>query len=564
MISLDFKYTSLYWALGFREFKLDRYIKEFNAGARIEIEAEDQRVHYFLGHDSKPLTRGLARHKDFVILECVDRLLRIGYPPESIVIADQRESVKEDIVVIDTNDRIFMAIRCEQWGRPYFAAVEGYRGIRHSNPTGHEVVFTSRLVSGLIEFKCKIAQEGAQLGYDHGLLEDDSVPYRADLRHRRPSLAYSSPEFQIDEDELVRYLGRAIHAIVPDGIRSIGASAFWNCTSIESVSMPEGLERIGGDSFYCCSNLKTVNIPASVRTMGNDPFAGCQKLKVKNSSPNFIDRSGVLYSQNMTKLIHYPAIRRESVFDIPEEVEIVGKHAFFACRFLEKVTIPEAVQHLENNPFSGCVNLEVINRSPKYHFDDGVIYNGARTVLVGCLPKFEIPFLEIPDTVEAIGRNAFWNCKKISTVVLTHNIRRIGYNPFAGCENLVILNQNPHFKLVDGVLYSESLRELLCCPNLAAQSGFAMPDSLREIGRSAFSGCSLLTRIDLPDGLEVIEKSAFTNCTSLEEISLPDSVASVGEWAFAYCSNLKRVKLSEKTKFELNTFNECPVTLEYR
>jgi len=65
LISLDMKYTALYWALGYVEEELDVYCKSYK-GYRISIDAEAQTVDY--GKDISVLSEELLylkRHQDF-------------------------------------------------------------------------------------------------------------------------------------------------------------------------------------------------------------------------------------------------------------------------------------------------------------------------------------------------------------------------------------------------------------------------------------------------------------------------------------------------------------------
>ena len=53
---------------------------------------------------------------------------------------------------------------------------------------------------------------------------------------------------------------------------------------------------------------------------------------------------------------------------------------------------------MENNPFSGCSKLELINNSNSYFIQDDVIYNGFKTSVVGTLNK-------IKSKISSIRRN---------------------------------------------------------------------------------------------------------------------------------------------------------------
>ena len=118
-ISMDMKYTALYWALRFVENELDVHVKEYS-DYKIIIDAEKQMVNY--GNKIKVLgdtLNFLKRHKDFVILECVDRLLLKGYKPTDIVL-DGRGNCPD--IVLNGNVEIY----CEQWGKDYVSATTQY------------------------------------------------------------------------------------------------------------------------------------------------------------------------------------------------------------------------------------------------------------------------------------------------------------------------------------------------------------------------------------------------------------------------------------------------------
>ena len=530
-ISKDMKYTALYWAQRFVETELDVHKKSYN-GYEITIYAEEQAVDF----GSKIKCNGkypLTSHKSFVVLECVDRLLAEGYLPEQITVGNFF-----DITLCKGNDII--GFDCFAW--------EDYDGGVGGDFADYEVDYTSRLVSGLLEFKYEIHSDGFDISSDWD-----------DYRNR----VTSSVDFEIVGRELIAYRGKDQIVRIPEGIVSIGASAFWNNTYVKEVVLPSTLERLGGDCFYYCTNLEKVTIPEKVCIMGNNPFAGCPKLVLRNESPYFVLENGVLYDKNKTNLIHYTISKSDKEFAVPDTVICLGKHCFFACDHLEKIIISESVIRMENNPFSGCTKLSVENHSPYYHFEDGVIYNKYKTTVIGCLNGTKIDRLVIPESVTLISRNSFWNCKGIEKIVITENVNRIGYNPFAGCETLWLESESSMFPCENGVIYNANKTHILCATGRAVGKHFCVPDGVTHIGRGVFSGCAYMERIDL-NRVSYIDKSSFTSCTSLTELYIPDSVTYIGEWAFAYCTNLKRVSISQATKIDKNAFNECPAQIEWR
>lgn len=286
-------------------------------------------------------------------------------------------------------------------------------------------------------------------------------------------------------------------------------------------------------------------------------------MAIINESKDFSLDNGVLFNKDKTTLIHYTISKKEAEYIVPNSVICLGKHCFYSCDNLEKIVVPKSVIRFENMPFSGCTKLSVENHSPYYIFENGIIYNKFKTTIVGCLYKSQIEKLVVPETVTLISRNSFWNCKGIKKIVLTKNINRIGYNPFAGCENLIIESENPLFNVVDGIVYDNNKTHMLCATDRAVGTHFCVPDEVTHINRGVFSGCTRLKTIDC-NNVTYIDKSSFTNCSSLKELYVPDSVTYIGEWAFSYCLRLKRVSVSKNTFIDKNAFNECSAKIESR
>ena len=520
LISKDMKYTALYWALRFFEIEEDIYSKSYG-GYNVIIDAEAQTVDY--GEKIKVIScelHYLKRHKDFVILECVDRLLASGGDPADILL-DGRDGCP-DIIIKGQH------IYCEQWGEDYEYAF--------NNLPLSGLIYTSHLVSGLIEYRT------------------------SDMVFNRVN---GGDDFEIYNDELLLYRGKEKTVKVPQGIKTIAAGAFWNNVFIEEVILPESLVQLGGDCFYCCYNLKKVNIPANVSIMGNNPFAGCPKLEISNFSPHFKLVDGALYSADGNSLIYYTISNTVNQFNVPQGVICIGKHSFFMCDNLKKIVIPSSVERMENNPFSGCIKLTIENHSAAYHFENGVIYNKWHSGIIGCLNGSYIERLVIPDGVTAINRNSFWNCKGVKNIVIGRNVKHIGYNPFAWCENLLLESLSPEFPCENGIIYDKNFTHILCATDRAVGKYFKVRDSVTHINRGAFSGCIDLVRIDLK-GIKCIDKSAFTNCMSLKYVFIPDSVTYIGEWAFAHCTSLKYISIPHKTFVDKNAFNECNTEIVWR
>ncbi len=72
-----------------------------------------------------------------------------------------------------------------------------------------------------------------------------------------------------------------------------------------------------------------------------------------------------------------------------------------------------------------------------------------------------------------------------------------------------------------------------------------IPDSVTSIGEEAFFYCCSLTKIVIPDSVTSIGDGAFNSCYGLTSVVLPDSVTSIGGYAFVYCSSLTSIKIPD-------------------
>ena len=86
--------------------------------------------------------------------------------------------------------------------------------------------------------------------------------------------------FNKDKTELIQYpIGKTDTSYtIPDSVTSIGAWAFYNCTSLTSVTIPNSVTSIGSYAFYGCKLLTSITIPNSVTSIGSYAFYGCESL----------------------------------------------------------------------------------------------------------------------------------------------------------------------------------------------------------------------------------------------------------------------------------------------
>lgn len=537
------KFLALYWALGFEETKLNIFIKRYK---RYEIKIYSEKQYVDFGNE---ITIVGGKHlplfddRSFVILECINRLLEIGYKPSEIIIDLNNEY---QIYVVD------LYIKCFAWGN-----MDLVDEAKMKKNTFLSIRYSSRLTSGAIERISKIKTSTGDI-YDYGIFETPRK--KKHFLYNKIDVACSDADLIIKGDKLVRYIGNKELVKIPNGIKEIGSCAFWDNQSIRKIVLPDTIINLGGDTFYNCRNLEEVTIPKFVSSMGNNPFAGCPKLNLCNKSKNFVYKDGALYTKNYSRLIYYRIKNKNAFYAVNKKTKVIGKHSFFLCDNLKKLVIPSSIVKLENNPFSGCSKLSLENHSCHYHIVDKVIYNRYKTEVIGCLNSINTKCLNLLP-VKNINRNSFWNCAGIQKIVLPSSLVQIGYNPFVGCSNIHFVNKSNAYEVVDDVLYSKDKKKIICYPAWKAVGVVKVNPSVTQLERGAFSGCKNMKEIKL-NNVEVILKTCFTNCESLKLIRLSPKIKYVGEWAFAYCSNMKEALIHKNVEVEYNAFINNPAIIK--
>lgn len=543
-LAKDMKYEALYWALGFEELNKGIFIKVYNKNFKVEINADKQQVDL----DNKiSIVNGetllLTTHKSFVILECIDKLLTMGYKPCEIIIDLDNEY---DIYCKD------LYIKCYEWNHLEEDKVEFKKDIFKS------ISYESRLISGVIERRTSIKTANGSI-YNHGIFESES---RLDNYNLYNSNDIISDDFIVKAGVATKYTGNKSIVVVPEGVTELVPCLFWDNQVIEEVILPDTLVNISGDTFYNSAKLRKVNIPKNVKFMGNNPFAGCPNIEVINESPYFNLVDGILYNKDFTRLIYYPISKKDDRYEIKEGCRILGKHSFYLCDNLKEVVIPSSIIKLENNPFSGCTKINLVNKSDYYHIDDSVIYDKDYSSVIGCLNSINTDCLVLKD-VKRICRNSFWNCKGIRKIVLPKTLESIGYNPFVSCSNIEFESNSENYMVYDNALYTADKSKLVCYPAKYAIGDIYLPDEVITLERGAFSGCDSMTNIHLHN-VSIISKTCFTNCNSLERVYCSDLVTYIGEWAFAHCTNLKEVSVYKDCFIDNNTTLNSNVSINIR
>lgn len=159
-------------------------------------------------------------------------------------------------------------------------------------------------------------------------------------------------------------------------VEEIEYRAFYGCTSLEGITLGEksstsginsGTRTVQNEAFMNCSNLRSVEIRSTVNWIEGGAFANCSALdglaagiKVIDN-PLFFEQNGILYFRESTKsnvLLLCPAGTQVGMLtEFPQNVTQIKKEAFYGCRGLASITIPDTVKTIGDKAFYDCIGL---------------------------------------------------------------------------------------------------------------------------------------------------------------------------------------------------------------
>lgn len=241
----------------------------------------------------------------------------------------------------------------------------------------------------------------------------------------------------------------------------------------ESVVIPGNIDgfivtKIGSNAFADCDFIQTITMAEGVTSIGDEAFWCCRSLH-RIILPNSLKEIGMCAFSDCSSFTN---------IEIPDNVTFIDSRAFEGCTYLESIIIPNGVVSIYTGTFEGCESLQNI---------------------------------ALPNTLKQFDCEAIDNCD---------------YIEFNEYDNAFYLGNatNPYL-----VLFKAKNTDITSC-NIH-------PDT-KIICADAFGCCSLLDNIILPGGLRTIGCQAFYMCESLKNILIPNSVTIIEHNAFEGCMEL--------------------------
>ncbi len=196
-------------------------------------------------------------------------------------------------------------------------------------------------------------------------------------------------------------------------VKKIGAKAFNDEYKIKSIFIQSGIEEIGDEAFASDGdrdddvriNLKSLTLPDTLKKIGYSAFT-------------------------------YAIINGE--LTLPESLQYIDNYAFVFAYFHNKeMFIPKNVEYIGEGAFlnNGFIKYKVDENNKHYsHDSQGALYNKDKTTFIhypNSTYVAENTTFVIPDTVQVIAKDCFYDTRCLKEIVIPHSVVEIEDDAFS-------------------------------------------------------------------------------------------------------------------------------------
>lgn len=231
----------------------------------------------------------------------------------------------------------------------------------------------------------------------------------------------------------------------------------------------------------------------------------------------------VVYYNNMSNYTHVTVPAQVEFNGVKFDVTAIGDKAFWACRELTYISLPNTITYIGGEAFAGCTGLSSL-----------VFPNSLKKIGDYAFTESGLNSVDIPPSVYEIGERCFYNCERLVQIMHYVTLERIGARAF---HRTPWYDAKPNGLVFAGnsVLYSFKGPAPSASFWLGYGSNYGSLSEVTGISGEAFAGdegdpITTLTSLNAPS-VRYVGDRAFAGCSGLEAIYLAN-LEHAGENAF--------------------------------
>ena len=355
----------------------------------------------------------------------------------------------------------------------------------------------------------------------------------------------------------------ALQKVYMPGVRYIGEQAFAGSEVMMEAMFGDALEIVGKNAFANCKYLDMVYLGNNVREIRDYAFRYCERLEescIQLPASLEVMGYGVFFNTLLSSRASGEIVYvHDWVVGVKDGLQLSGaflkegtrgicNYAFSKAVFADgTLYIPDSVEIIGKGAFYQNPYLAATNFPANLKYIGDYAFGDCQGVMFG-----DLGMTVIPEGCEYLGECAFRNCNMILTLSLPSTLKQIGNYAFKGCAYIgaEVIVQDEHGNempytgqlILNEGIESIGTRVFQNCTGLVSVS---LPNSLQELGSHAFYKCGKLRQLSIGTGLAYIAPYTFYDCAALQQISIPGNVRSIGKYAFRGCAAATEIYLGE-------------------
>ena len=360
--------------------------------------------------------------------------------------------------------------------------------------------------------------------------------------------------YEVDEDGVLYTAGKKILVRVPF---YLGKDENGEVIPNTTYTIRDEVIEIAPYAFKNIYSFRTIVFGANVKKIDDYAFYTCRIYDNEGTHFEFNDKLEEIGNYAFQSTISKKEMQRTLV--MPDSVTTIGDGAFKSCSGIISFTFGANMENFGSDIFNGCSNLAEIkvseNNTKISIGEDGLaVYNKDQTKALFWLDiKNTATSYVMPDTVKEVNPYFLSGKSKITSLVLSSNLEKVGERAFYGMSGVT-----------GSVTLPDTLKEVAnqAFQNMSKVETMNVPSSLTYIGDSAFSSCKGITgTVTLSSDLTYLGASAFNSCSNINEVIYNTGLTN--ESVFSSCSGLTKVTFNnpEFTTISESMFKKC-TTLE--